>query len=78
MLQIIFNGASRIHALVVCKERKFVFVLHLYFMYRIAGKFGKFGELSVIHQTKTITYNYYLMAEFMHSPNFSSPNAHNQ
>ena len=45
--------------------------------YRIAGKFG---ELSMIHQTKTIqifTYNYYLMAESIHSPNFSSPNAHN-
>ena len=58
--------------------------------YRIAGKFGgggggggKFGELgksSVIRKTKTIqifTYNYYLMAESIHSPNFSSPNAHN-
>ncbi len=49
-------------------------------MYRIAGKFGEFGESSVIHQTKTIqifTYNYYLMAESIYSPNFSSPNAHN-
>ena len=49
-------------------------------VYRIAGKFGEFGESSVIHQTKTIqifTYNYYLMAESIHSPNFSSPNAHN-
>ena len=45
--------------------------------YRIAGKFG---ESSVIRQTKTIqifTYNYYLMAESIHSPNFSSPNTHN-
>ena len=43
-------------------------------------KFGEFGELSVIRQTKTIqifTYNYYLMAESIHSPNFASPNAHN-
>ena len=48
--------------------------------YRIAGKFGEFGESSVICQTKTIqifTYNYYLMAESIHSPNFSSPNVHN-
>ena len=53
--------------------------------YHIAGKFGgekvgEFGELSVICQTKTIqifTYNYYLMAESIHSPNFSSPNVHN-
>ena len=43
-------------------------------------KFGEFGESSVIRQTKAIqifTYNYYLMAESIHSPNFSSPNAHN-
>ena len=49
-------------------------------VYRIAGKFGEFGESSMIRQTKTIqifTYNYYLMAESIHSPNFSSPNAHN-
>ena len=50
-------------------------------VYRIAGeKFGKFGESSVIRQTKTIqisTYNYYLMAESIHSPNLSLPNAHN-
>ena len=47
------------------------------YIYRIAGKFG---ELSVIRQTKTIqifTYNYYLMAESIHSPNFSSQNTHN-
>jgi len=34
---------------------------------------GKFGESSVIHQTKTIqisTYNYNLLAESIHSPNF--------
>ena len=47
----------------------------------LAGEnFGEFGESSVICQTKTIqifTYNYYLLAEFIHSPNFSSPNAHN-
>ena len=50
------------------------------FNYRIAGKFGEFDESSVIRQTKTIqifTYNYYLMAESIHSPNFSSPNAYN-
>ena len=50
------------------------------YVYRIAGKFGEFGESSVIRQTKTIqifTYNYYLMAESIHSPNFASPNAHN-
>ena len=44
----------------------------LYVKYRIAGKFGEFGELSVIRQTKTIqifTYNYYLMAESIHSRN---------
>jgi len=40
----------------------------------LAGrKFGKFGELSVIRQTKTIqisTYNYNLLAESIHSPAF--------
>jgi len=40
----------------------------------LAGrKFGEFGDLSVIHQTKTIqtsTYNYNLLAESIHSPNF--------
>ena len=49
-------------------------------IYRIVGKFGEFGELSVICKTKTIqifTYNYYLMPESIHLPNFSSPNAHN-
>jgi len=46
--------------------------------YHIAGKpggenFGEFGESSVIRQTKTIqisTYNYNLLAECNHSPNF--------
>jgi len=41
--------------------------------YHIAGKFGEFGKSSVIHQTKTIqisTYDYNLLAEFIHSPNF--------
>ena len=40
--------------------------------------FGEFGESSVIHQTKTTqssTYNYNLLVESIHSPNFSSPNA---
>jgi len=50
--------------------------------YRIAGKFGgKFGESSLIRQTKTIqisTYNYNLLAESTHSPNFFSPNAQNE
>ena len=35
-------------------------------IYRIAEKFGEFGESSVIRQNKTIqifTYNYYLMTE---------------
>ena len=52
----------------------------IFIIYRIVGKFGEFGESPVIRQTKTIqifTYNYYLMAESIHSPNFSSPNAHN-
>jgi len=42
-------------------------------VYRIAEKFSEFGELSLIHQTKTIqisTYNYNLLAESIHSPNF--------
>jgi len=36
-------------------------------------KFGEFGESSVIRQTKTTqisTYNYNLLAESIHSPNF--------
>jgi len=36
-------------------------------------KFGEFGKLQVICQTKTIqisTYNYNLLAESIHSPNF--------
>jgi len=40
----------------------------------LAGrKFGKFGESSMIHQTKTIqisTYNYNLLAETIDLPNF--------
>jgi len=46
-------------------------------MYRIVGKFGEFGESSLIHQTKTIqisTYNYNLLAESIHLPNFFPPN----
>jgi len=45
--------------------------------YRIAGKFGKFGESSLIRQTQTIqisTYNYNLLAESINLPNFFSPN----
>jgi len=41
--------------------------------YCIAGKFGKFGESRAICQTKIIqisTYNYNLLAESIHSPNF--------
>jgi len=44
-----------------------------YNLYRIVGKFGKLGESSAIRQTKTIqisTYNYNLLAESIHSPNF--------
>jgi len=40
----------------------------------LAGrKFGEFGKSSMIRQTKTIqisTYNYNLLAEYIHSPNF--------
>jgi len=46
--------------------------------YYIAGKFGEFGESSLICQTKTIqisTYNYNLLAESIHLPNIFSPNA---
>jgi len=44
-------------------------------------KFGEFGKSSVIHQTKIIqfsTYNYNLLAESIHSPNFFSPTAQNE
>jgi len=40
---------------------------------RKAGKFGEFGESSVICQTKIIqisTYNYNILAESIHSPKF--------
>ena len=37
--------------------------------YHMLEKVGKFDKSSVIHQTKTI----FLMAESIHSPNFSSP-----
>jgi len=54
------------------------------YKYCIAGKFGEFGESFVIHQTKTIqisTYNYNLLAESIHLPNFFCqtflPNAQN-
>jgi len=50
-------------------------------MYRIAGKFGEFGESSLICQTKTIqisTYNYNLLAESIHLPNFILPNVQNE
>jgi len=44
----------------------------------LAGrKFVEFGKLQAIRQTKTIqisTYNYTLLAEFIHSPNFFLPN----
>jgi len=49
--------------------------------YCIAGKFGEFGKSSLIRQTKTIqisTYNYNLLGESIHSPNFFSPNAQNE
>jgi len=49
--------------------------------YCIAGKFGEFGESSLIRQTKTIqisTYNYNLLAESVHLPKFFSPNAQNE
>jgi len=39
----------------------------------VGRKFGEFGESPVIRQTKTIqisTYNYNLLAESIHSPNF--------
>jgi len=41
--------------------------------YHIVGKFGKFGESFMIRQTKAIQtsiYNYNLLAESIHSPNF--------
>jgi len=48
----------------------------------LAGrKFGEFGESQMIHQAKTIqisTYNYNLLAESIHLPNFFSPNAENK
>jgi len=50
-------------------------------IYHIVGKFGKFGESSLICQTKIIqisTYNYNLLAESIHSPNFFSPSAQNE
>jgi len=49
--------------------------------YCIPGKFGEFGESRAICQTKTIqisTYNYNLLAESIHSPNFFLPNAQNE
>jgi len=42
-------------------------------LYHIAGKFGEFGESSLICQTKTIqisTYYYNLLAESINLPNF--------
>jgi len=42
-------------------------------IYCIAGKFGEFGESSMICQTKTIqisTYYYNLLAESIYLPNF--------
>jgi len=39
----------------------------------VGRKFGEFGKSLAIHQTKTIqisTYNYNLLAESIHSPNF--------
>jgi len=48
----------------------------------LAGrKFGEFGKSQAIHQTKIIqisTYNYNLLAESIHSPNFFLPNAQNE
>jgi len=50
-------------------------------VYRESLAGSKFGESSVIRQTKTIqifTYNYNLLAASIHSPNFFSPNARNE
>jgi len=55
--------------------------LELPILYHIVGNFGEFGESSLICQTKTIqisTYNYNLLAESIHSPNFFLPNAQNE
>jgi len=49
------------------------FIVDSFEIYRIAGKFGEFGKSSMIRQTKPIqtsTYNYNLLAESIHSPNF--------
>jgi len=50
--------------------------------FRAGRKFGESeGESRMIRQTKTIqisTYNYNLLGESIHSPNFFSPNAQNE
>jgi len=50
-------------------------------LYRIVEKFGQFDGSSLIRQAKAIqisTYNYNLLAESIHSPNFFSPNTQNE
>jgi len=57
---------------------KFTLIKHRFY---IAGKFGEFGESQAICQTKTIqisTYNYNLLAESIHLPNFFLSNAQNE
>ena len=59
-----------------CNELSLQAAKTVIFMYCIAGKFGEFGELSVIRQTKTIqisTYN--TIGWSIYSPNFLSPKA---
>ena len=47
-------------------HRVYKFKISSYKYCRAVGKVDEFGELSVIRQT----YNYYLMTESIHSPNF--------
>jgi len=50
-------------------------------VYLIVGKFGEIGESSLIHQTKTTqtsSFNYNLLPESIHSPNFFLPNVQNE
>ena len=63
---------SQVPSGIVLRDKREVGVL--VFRWKRIPYSGEFGKSSVIRQTKTIqifTYNYYLMAESIHSPNFS-------
>jgi len=73
---LLFMIISTFYSQVLLKQIEYKFST-----YRIVGKFGKFGESSLIRQTKIIqisSYNYNLLAKSIYLPNFFSSNVQNE